>query len=89
MERKFDSDVKGTGRGYLEIVKASNHQGKVFKSICLLCSQAEGTVPKKKKKKTQKAGDVHEIGMCIYEDILFKVLIVMAFVQSLNEVLFH
>ena len=43
----------------------------------------------KKKKKTQKAGDVHEIGMCIYEDILFKVLIVMAFVQSLNEVLFH
>lgn len=49
-DRKFDSDVKGRGRGYLEIVKASNHQGKVFKGICLLCSQAEGTVPKKKKK---------------------------------------
>lgn len=51
LDRKFDSDVKGRGRGYLEIVKASNHQGKVFKGICLLCSQAEGTVPKKKKKK--------------------------------------
>lgn len=75
---RYKAKGKGSGQTLLR------GQGKVVRGFCLSCSQTEGTVP----------GESRRLGIemrmeCMYVNISYKVLMVMAFVQSLNEVLFR